>query len=128
MTLTLSPELEQKIARRASERGLSVDEIAAEILDRELSQRYAEEEISRLSAKQFLEQGPAHPNTKGDWPDHFYSRETLYDEHPIYRFPKFRPSADEVESHLQELASTDRPARDYPVDFFSREVMYADHD
>jgi len=52
----------------------------------------------------------------------------LEDDHPIYRYPRPRPTTEEVAADLQALASTDRPSREYPEDFFSREVIYGDKD
>jgi hypothetical protein len=77
-----------------------------------------------ISAEEFLRRGPQQPAIARGWPGTLWDREMIYDEHPTYRAPQIRPTAEEVLTDLKALAGTDRPSREYPDDFFSREVIY----
>lgn len=121
MTLTISPELERRIVSQARERGISPDAFVAEILNHEVPPAAA-------AAEQFLKIGSPHAEEPdGDWPGRFETREDILNDHPPYRVPGPRPSAESLASALRQLASSDRPQRDYPEAFFSRSVIYADH-
>jgi hypothetical protein len=125
MTLTISPETEEKITSQARARGLSADEFATEILERGIATIDPPITVRRMSAEEFLAKGPARPNAEPGWPAEFYGDR---DDRPTYRLPKDRPTADQFTAALESIASTDRPARDYPEDFFSREVIYGNQD
>jgi hypothetical protein len=128
MTLTLSPEIEEKIVAQARERGLPADQYATEILERGIASTHAVELLNPpMSAKEFLRQGPLQPNIDAGWPGEA-DGDTQSGSSRNYLLPSHRPTAEEVAADLQALAGTDRPAKEYPLDFFSREVIYADHD
>jgi len=119
MTLTLNPETEEKIAAHAREFGMTADQYAAQIIERELAI-----DAQRMSAKEFLRRGPRQPDIKAGWP----GQEGEAGNQTTVLLPPSRPTADEFLADVMSIAGTDRPAKDYPEDFFSREVIYADHD
>jgi hypothetical protein len=116
MTLTISPELEQKIDAQASARGVSHDTVALEALDRGLVALSVDSVAPHLRTTQ----------AEQDWPVELREAARL---HPsMLRIPERRPTAESVAAAFQSLAGTDRPAKDYPEDFFSREVINANYD
>jgi hypothetical protein len=87
MTLTLSPELEQKIASQANARGVPVGEYAAEILDRTLTELEAAPQpisVSHASAEEMLSGLREMAKTAtpiSNYPSDFFSREVIYADH-----------------------------------------------
>jgi len=103
MNRSVSHEVEQSVTASASGFG-EMDSIA-------------------MSPEEFLRKGPMQPKIEDGWPGTLWDREMIYDEHPIYRAPKTRPTAEAIAADLEAIAGTDRPAREYPEDFFSRDVI-----
>ena len=89
---------------------------------------YAYEALPPMSAKEYLRQGPLVPNVADGWPGTFWDRDMLDDDHPIYQYPRSRPTAEEFSADMEALAGTDRPSRYYPDDFFSSKVIHGDQD
>jgi hypothetical protein len=128
MTLTISPETEEKIIVRARERGLTADQYAIEILERGMaSADPIETTESQMTTEEFLRRGPLQPDIAAGWPGEADGN-TNSKSPRTYKLPPKRPTAEQVAAELEALAGTDRPAKEYPPDFFSREVIYADHD
>jgi hypothetical protein len=82
MTLTISPELEEKIAAQARERGVSADRYAAELLAREYAPQPVS--ISDTSAEELLQGLRELAETATpikNYPEDFFSREVIYADH-----------------------------------------------
>jgi len=81
-----------------------------------------------LSAEEFFRRGPLQPDVAAGWAGEAWTRDDMYNDHPTFRLPPSRPTAEQFLAAMDSIAGTDRPAKDYPEDFFSRDVIYADHD
>jgi hypothetical protein len=82
MTLTISPELERKIASQAQARGLSADQYAKELLARD--EDPGPVSISNASADELasgLEELARTATHVKNYPEDFFSREVIYADH-----------------------------------------------
>jgi hypothetical protein len=81
MTLTISPEAEEKIAAQARIHGLPLDTYAVELLEREAPQPIS---VSELSADELMEgvrDLAKNATAVANYPPDFFSRDVIYADH-----------------------------------------------
>lgn len=81
MTLTIDSELERRVVDTARKRGLAPEIFVREVLTRETGSEHPLVSPS-LSVEEFLAELSRIGNQLPELPDHAYTRESFYEDHP----------------------------------------------